>query len=198
MFTGFLLFIGAIVPRTPDGATGAAAAAIVWHVSGLSYMLSVGFGIAAATMLGQALGSGDLERGRQGVWTAARLGFACCIAVAFVSITCAGPIARFFTQDPDVGRFVFWLLVINAMFQSFDNYGVVIGEAFKGAGMTRFVMMIELPLNLLLFLGLAWYIGVHLGGGVIGAWLPLPLYAVTLGVILIIAFRRGLWKRGRA
>ena len=53
-------------------------------------------------------------------------------------------------------------------------------------------------MNLAMFLGLSWWWGLGLGWGVIGAWAPLILYALLFGTIMIVAFRAGLWRRGRA
>jgi Na+-driven multidrug efflux pump len=106
-------------------------------------------------------------------------------------------IASLFNADPEVIRLTFWLFVIVASFQILDNFGIILSEAFKGAGMTLFVMLIEVPVNLL-FLIIAWFLGVHLDLGVIGAWMGMIVYAIIFALVMIVSFRRGLWQHARA
>ncbi len=195
---GFLIFLGFIVPRTRESMAGVAASGIVWNTASVCFFVSLGFGIAAGTMLGQGLGSGELRRAVRGVWTACFLAMGINLAIAIILCTLGRQIVACFNRDPEVIRLGFWLFVIVASFQFIDAFGIVLAEAFKGAGMTLFIMLVEVPMNLAMFLGLSWWWGIGLGWGVIGAWAPLILYALLFGTIMIVAFRAGLWRRGRA
>jgi putative MATE family efflux protein len=197
LHTGFLVFHGLIIPRTAEGTVAVAASGIAWNTAGLCFFVSYGFGIAAATMLGQGLGAGTLQRARQCVWTACFLGYGVNLLLAAVYVVFGRRIASLFNADPEVIRLTFWLFVIVASFQILDNFGIILSEAFKGAGMTLFVMLIEVPVNLL-FLIIAWFLGVHLDLGVIGAWMGMIVYAIIFALVMIVSFRRGLWQHARA
>lgn len=195
---GFLIFHSVIIPRTREGALAVAASGIVWNVAAICFMISLGFGIAAATLLGQGLGSGRIERAVRGVWISCWAGFTITMTLAVVFVVFGRFLAARFTSDPEVIHLAGWLFALVATFQAIDNFGIILSEAFKGAGMTLFVMAVELPVNLILFLGLSWWWGIGLGWGVIGAWAPMILYAFSIAIIMIFAFRAGLWRRGRA
>ncbi len=196
--TGFLIFLGVIVPRTHEGLAAVAASGIVWTTASLSFFVALGFGVAAATMMGQGLGSGDHRFAVRGVWTAVTVAWIINVTIAAGYVIFGRWLTGIFTDDPEVIRLGGWLFVIVASFQFIDNFGIILSEAFKGAGMTLFVMLVETPLNLGLFLGLAWWWGVRLGWGVVGAWAAMIVYAVVFAVIMIVCFRRGLWRRGQA
>lgn len=197
LHTGFLVFHGFIIPRTAEGTAAVAASGIAWNSASLCFFVSYGFGIAAATMLGQGLGSGAIQRARHCVWTACFLGYGGNLMLAVVYVLFGRRIAALFNADPEVIRLTFWLFVIVASFQVLDNFGIILSEAFKGAGMTLFVMLVEVPVNLM-FLVIAWILGVQLDLGVIGAWMAMIVYAIVFALIMIVSFRRGLWQRARA
>jgi MATE family multidrug resistance protein len=196
--TGFLIFLGVLVPLTKEGTQAVAASGIVWGTASLSFFVSIGIGVAAATVMGQGLGAGDSRRAVRGVWTATCMALCANLILSTVYITLGGWIVSRFTTDPRVIHLGFWLYVIVGSFLVTDALGIVLAEAFKGAGMTFFVMAVEVPINLGLFLGLAWLCGIYLDWGVIGAWAPFIVYSVTMAGILTTAFRAGLWRRGRA
>jgi Na+-driven multidrug efflux pump len=197
-FTGFTVFLAVIVPRTREGAAGVAASGIVWTSTSLAFFLSFGLGIAAATLMGQSLGRGDVARARRGVWISAGVGLALVLPVMIACVFAGGAVASLFTPDPEVIRLARVLFLIVASFQLFDNFGIILTEAFKGAGMTLFVMLVEVPLNLGLFLGLSVWWGVGLGWGVVGAWAPMVVYVIIYDAVMVTAFHAGLWRRGRA
>ena len=64
----------------------------------------------------------------------------------------------------------------------------------RGAALTRFPMLVSLALALLILLPGLWLLGVHLGGGVVGAWWAATLYVVGLGVILFARVRYSRWE----
>ncbi|NUP89789.1 MAG: MATE family efflux transporter [Candidatus Sumerlaeia bacterium] len=195
---GFMVFLAAIIPNTREGAVGVAASAIVWVSTALAFMIAFGFGNAAATLMGQSLGAGDPARARHSVWVCAWVSLA---ATLPVTLTCAlaGPwITSLFTQDPEVIRVSRWLFLIIASFQLLDNFGIILAEAFKGAGLNFFVMVVEVPLNLVLFLSLSWWWGVGLNWGVAGAWGAMIPYVLIFDAVMITAFQRGVWRRGQA
>lgn len=195
---GFLLFLAVIIPATREGSTAVAASGIVWSTASLSFFLTVSFGIAAATVMGQSLGAGDLFRAKCGVWTAALMALAVNVVLSVIYITLGGRIVALISDEPAVVRIGFWLYVIVGSFLITDALAIVLLEAFKGAGMTLFAMAVEVPINLVLFLGLAWWWAIGLDWGVIGGWAAFIVYSLAMAAVVIPAFQCGLWRHGRA
>jgi Na+-driven multidrug efflux pump len=70
----------------------------------------------------------------------------------------------------------------------------VLANGLQAAGETFFVMMSEVLTNLVLFVPLAYLMGVVLGGGLNWAWAALPIYIILYSLAIFIKFRNGKWK----
>jgi Na+-driven multidrug efflux pump len=54
-------------------------------------------------------------------------------------------------------------------------------------------MFIEVLTHWVIFLPASYIFGVALGGGIIGAWLALPVYIVSYSLLIYAKYRRGNW-----
>jgi MATE family multidrug resistance protein len=91
-----------------------------------------------------------------------------------------GPVARLFNPDPAVTRLAGELLLFAAAFQLFDAVATVHLSALRGAGDTRFTLLVTSAAAWLLTVPAAAGLGLALGWGARGAWLGLTL---ELGVL---------------
>ena len=92
--------------------------------------------MAAATLVGQALGAGDPQQARDAGWRATR--FAVVVAIGF-GIVCAlarGPLARGFTDDAATIAALGPFLLCLAFAQPFLQAQFTLGGALRGAGDT--------------------------------------------------------------
>jgi putative MATE family efflux protein len=153
-----------------------------------------GLGNAAATMVGQALGAKKPDRAEQAVWTAGNYNALVLGAVSVVFIVLAGPIVTIYTHDPLVGPYaVSCLRIVSAGFVFFA-YGLVITQAFNGAGDTWTPTWINLGCFWLWQIPLAWLLAIYLGMGPQGVFIAMTVAFSTLAVVSAVIFRRGRWK----
>ena len=153
-----------------------------------------GLGNAAATMVGQALGAKKPDRAEQAVWTAGNYNALVLGAVSVVFIVLAGPIVAIYTHDPLVGPYaVSCLRIVSAGFVFFA-YGLVITQAFNGAGDTWTPTWINLGCFWLWQIPLAWLLAIYLGMGPQGVFIAMTVAFSTLAVVSAVIFRRGRWK----
>lgn len=153
-----------------------------------------GFGNAAATMVGQALGAKKPERAEQAVWTAAKynaivLGFVSVLFVAF-----APQIVAIYTHDPLVEPYATACLRIVSAGFVFFAYGLVLTQAFNGAGDTWTPTWINLGCFWLWQIPLAWFLAIHLNMGPQGVFIAMTVAFSTLAIISAVIFRKGHWK----
>jgi len=104
---------------------------------------------------------------------------------------------RVFTSNAEVLRLGVPLLAVGALFQLGDAVGIIASGALRGAGDTRWPFLIQIVLAWGLFLPLGWLGGVHLDGGLVGAWLGATVYVMVLASALALRFRSGAWRRVR-
>ena len=156
---------------------------------------SFGMSNAAATLVGQNLGAGRPDRAEQAVWRAAlyNVCFLAVWGVAFVLF--AGPIAGLFTDDPVVQMWGSRGLRIVAMGFLFYAYGMVVGQAFNGAGDTKTPTWLNFICFWLLEIPLAWFLAHHTSLGPSGVFIAMTVCFCTLAVLSVVLFKRGKWKQ---
>ncbi len=97
---------------------------------------SWGLANAAATLVGQNLGAGQPDRAEISVWRAGLYNMVFLLGVAVVFIAAAEPLIRIFSIDPEVVRFGVSCLVWVSIGYPFYAWGMVMVQAFNGAGDT--------------------------------------------------------------
>jgi putative MATE family efflux protein len=153
-----------------------------------------GLSNAAATMVGQSLGAGKPSRAEKSVWTAGRYnaGFLGILGVAF--LLWASRIVSWFTGDLAIaGHAVDCLRIASLGFLLFA-YGLVLTQAFNGAGDTWTPTWINLACFWVWQIPLAWWLAIHLDWGPRGVYVAMTVAFSTLAVMSAIVFRRGGWK----
>jgi MATE family multidrug resistance protein len=75
-----------------------------------------------------------------------------------------------------------------------DAFGRILGFALRGAGATRLVTVVAFVLQWGVQLPLAWFIGVHLGFGLLGMAISWLLLFAAETIIVTIMWRNGFWS----
>ena len=171
--------------------TGAYAAhQIGLSIESLSFMPGAGMGIAAASLMGRALGAGKVRRARISHNEALRLAVGVMTLMALAFLLMPKYLVGLFTHDPDViaKGCVFLRLVAFAQVPLAVSF--VYAGSLRGTGDTFYVFVVTLLAMWGIRVALSW-----LASG----WLHLSLYAVW-GVFLIDWYFRGVafaWRYHR-
>ncbi|MCD5416706.1 MATE family efflux transporter [Candidatus Bipolaricaulota bacterium] len=174
-----------------------AASSIIRSVIGLSIMPAIGIGVAAAALVGQNMGAKSAEQAEGLAWEGAKLAVYLMAAVGLLLIVFPRAIFSIYTADPAVIALGRIPLILLGMTQAFGGVALVIGQALQGAGNTRYVMLVELFVCSLLYLPLAYLLGLHLQLGIIGAWTGEFVYWLAIALLVGWKFKRGTWKKIR-
>jgi putative MATE family efflux protein len=195
MFVGMLSWpVLMKVVVAPFGTFVVAGYMIAFRVVMFALLPSWGLGNAAATLVGQNLGAKRPERGEQAVWRAAFYNFVFLGCVGLLFVVFAPEIVRLFSQEPEVvaagGR---CLRIISAGFL-FYAYGMVVTQAFNGAGDTRTPMYINLVCFWLWEIPAAYVLSKPLGMGPSGIFFAIAAAFSLVAVLGVAMFRKGRWK----
>ena len=155
---------------------------------------SWGMSNAAATMVGQSLGAGKPDRAERSVWIAGfyNMLFLGTVGLAFVIF--APQLISLFTDDPAVVPWGTACLRYVSFGFLFYAYGMVITQAFNGAGDTWTPTWLNLFCFWLWEIPLAYVLAKVLGFGPRGVFLAITVAFSTLAVASAALFRRGKWK----
>ena len=156
---------------------------------------SWGMANAAATMVGQSLGAGKPDRAEKSVWMAGFYNMIFLGSVGIVFEVLTRPLIGLFTADPAVtATGVSCLRTVAAGFL-FYAYGMVLVQAFNGAGDTFTPTVLNLFCFWLWEIPLAYFLARRMGLGPDGVFRAIAIAFSTIAVVGAITFRRGRWKR---
>ena len=156
---------------------------------------SWGLSGAAATMVGQNLGAKKPDRAERAVYLtgAYNMIFLGAVAIAFIGMP--APIVHIFTSDPIVAGFAIDCLRIIACGNLFYAFGMVMIQAFNGAGDTVTPTIINFFGFWLCEIPLAWLLAFHQHLQVRGVFASIPIAELFITVLGLAVFTRGKWKR---
>jgi putative MATE family efflux protein len=155
---------------------------------------SWGMANAAATLVGQNLGAKQPERAEQSVWTAGFLNMIFLGLISIVFYFVSESVMLLFSSDPEVIAYGTECLRIVTFGYVFFGYGMVIVQAFNGAGDSRTPTILNLFGYWLFQIPLAYIMAMKLGFGASGSFWAIAIAESVMAVVAIIVFRRGTWK----
>jgi len=183
---GFLSFI-AITGLI--GITEQAASQAIISTLFLSFMPCFGFGIAVQTLVGNNAGKGKLNLAKIYGFETAKIATMYTTLLSLIFVLIPEYLLLIITTNRSVIEAAVPAMKIVGVAQIFYATGVVLANGLQAFGLTTFVMFSEVVTNLLIFVPLAYYLGVYLGFGLVGAWLALPAYIVLYSLIIYLKFR---------
>ncbi len=165
-------------------------------LEGFTWPLFWGLAAASASLVGRALGAGDMARVRQVIHRALWLACGCGMLASLVFWFGAGPLSARFTDDPEVLAKATEYARILAFSQLFVAFEALAGGVLEGGGATRAAFWWAAPFNLIR-VPLAWYFTVIEDWGAAGIWwaINFTTYAKAAGLWWRLSL--GQWPRLR-
>ena len=168
---------------------------IAIRVMMFTLMPSWGMSNAAATLVGQNLGARQPDRAEISVWKTGKYNAYFMGAVSLVYLIFAKSIISWFNTTPSVVENGALCLQIIALGYIFYAYGMVVSQAFNGAGDTKTPTKINLISFWLFQLPLAYIAAMVLGWGAMGVFIAITLAEVLLAILAMVWFKKGNWKQ---
>jgi putative MATE family efflux protein len=191
---GTASWIGLVRILSPFGSAALAGYTIGIRMIVFAILPSWGMSNAAATMVGQNLGAKRPDRSERSVWKAAQYNMFFLGSVGVVFVTFARPLVRLFTSDLAIMPYGVACLRIVSYGFLFYAFGMVMTQAFNGAGDTWTPTRINFFIFWMWEIPLAYVLARRLGLGPRGVFWAIPIAFSTLAVVSTLIFRRGKWK----
>ncbi|UCF96315.1 MAG: MATE family efflux transporter [Spirochaetaceae bacterium] len=196
-FTVFILLIGRI------GMVELAATNIAFNINSLAFMPMIGLGMAVSILVGQYVGEGRVELASRSTYS----GFAICIIymgiIALSYLLVPDFYIGFFAAKSapgtfeDIRRTAVVLLRFVAVYSIFDTMNIVFASGIKGAGDTRFVMIMILIMSTGILVVPTFLSLIVFRAGIYTAWIFVTAYVIVLGFGFLLRFLQGKWKSMR-
>ncbi len=177
------------------GTTATGAANVLINVTMVAILPGLGLGLAAASLVGQALGKGDPEDARRWGWDVVKIGAVLMAALGVPMLLIPDPILRIFLHEPHALEMARLPLRLVGATIALDAVGMILLNALMGAGDTRRVMIASVALQWLVFLPAAYVIGPVLELGLLEIWIANIGYRGLLALTMTILWQGGAWKK---
>lgn len=178
------------------GTAELAAAGVLVNLTLVAILPCIGLGIAAATLVGQALGRGDPTDARRWGWQVVAVACAVLSVLALGMGLGAEPLLTFFLPtEPEAVAVAVDPLRIVAVTILLDAVGMVLLNALLGAGAARTVASVSIVLQWGLFLPAAYALGPVLGYGLTGVWLAQAVYRGLQAILFAGIWQGKGWER---
>ncbi len=192
LLVGFLSFvaISGLIGISEQAASQAVISSLF-----ITIMPCMGFGIAVQTLVGNNIGFGKLNLAKYYGFETGKLATLYTLIVGAVFVGAPRIILSLITDDSGVIETAVPALRIAGIGQVFYATSAVMSNGLQAAGKTFFVMMTEIIVNWMMFVPLAWFLGVYLGLGLTGAWAAIPFYVFVFSMVVLIKYSVMDWKK---
>ena len=171
------------------GTMALAAHQVMITISGLFYMVYLGIAAAVAVRVSHFYGQHDLSA----IQATTRAGFRLILLIAG---TMAVPVfflrhhlGCWFTDEPMVGVLVSQTIIPLILYQFGDSLQCTFANALRGIGSMRPMMYAAFVAYFIVSLPLSWFLGIHMGYGIVGIWYAFPVCLIVAGVLYWLIFK---------
>lgn len=187
---GFLSFVSitGIIGTLEQAATQAIISTLF-----ISFLPCFGFGIAVQTLVGNNLGAKKYNLAKIYGFETAKVATIYTIILGFVFTLIPQYVLLIITNDQTIIQTAVPSLRVAGFAQIFYGVGVVLANGLQAAGRSFYVMMSEVITNLIIFVPIAYFLGVYLNLGLTWAWMALPVYIILYSLIIFIKFSSSNW-----
>ncbi|MCC7155847.1 MAG: MATE family efflux transporter [Bryobacterales bacterium] len=187
-------WVGIVRLISTFGTTILAGNTIAVRIIMFTILPSWGISNAAATLVGQNLGAGKPDRAESAVWKIGVYNMTFLGTLGIILFSIPRPLISLFTQDPGVIEAGVEALRIFSVGYLFYALGMVLTQAFNGAGDTRTPTLINVGCLWMFEIPAAWVLAHPLGFGETGVFWSVPVADGLVTLVALWIFKKGAWK----
>lgn len=179
------------------GSSAVAGFTISFRILMFSLMPAWGLSAAAATLVGQNMGAHKLKRAKISVWLTAKYNAWFLGIITLLYLLWGDLFASWFTPNSDVQEIASLGLKIVASGYIFFGVGMVMIQAFNGAGDTRTPSYINMGVFWLLEIPMAYFLAKYFELNMTGIFISIAFCHSLHALVSMWFFKRGKWAKTR-
>ena len=175
------------------GTAELAAANVLTNLTLVAFLPGFGFGLAASSLVSQALGAGDVDAAAAWGLDVAKLAMVVVALTTMIGLVAPDLVLRGFLREPEtlaLARAPMRLLALGIIF---DVGGIVLLNALLGTGASSMVLGVSFTMQWLIATPAFYLIGPVAGLGLFGIWCVNYIYRIAQAGVFLLIWRRRRW-----
>jgi Na+-driven multidrug efflux pump len=186
-------FIVSVRVASQLGEAALATHAYVFQIVMAVIIASVSIGLAAEILIGRLIGAGEFARADALARKSLKIGMISALIFALIAALLSNHLIGLFTSDPKIIASGMTLLWLGLLIEPGRAVNIIMNDALRAAGDARYPALAGLPSQLFVLGAGSWWLGTHLGLGLIGVWLIYALDEWIRGTINWLRWQKKGW-----
>ena len=166
-------------------------------LANVAYVYSIAVAQATQILVGYLLGARKLDEVTRRVWSTIRIALLVSECLTLTLLVFSDPVYSLFTPDPAIHALGRQILFAELALEVGRSVNIVMTRCLSAAGDVWFPVTVGISSQWLVAVGGGWLLGRVLGGGLIGIWIAMACDECLRGVLFVLRFRQGRWKKKR-
>jgi len=156
-------------------------------------VLAISLGRALQIIVGHMVGAGDHEETYRTVFKNLVRSFVITLCAMTIITLFSKPLLSLFTDDPVIISLGATLLLMGFLLEPGRNFNVLLERSLQATGDARFTMGTSVIVIWIFSIPLIYFLGIHLGYGLIGIWVAFIADEWIRGFILFLRWKSKVW-----
>ncbi|MBP1960881.1 MATE family efflux transporter [Paenibacillus aceris] len=158
-------------------------------------VLAVSLGRGTQIIIGRLVGAGEKEEAYRQLFRSLLLSLLLSLAAVTLTVLFRKQLIGMFTDNAEIITLGALLLTFGFLLEPVRCLNIVIGEALRAAGDARFILLVGVCFILGLCVPLTYWLGVHMGYGLVGMWGVFIMDEGLRGLLLLFRWRSRAWEK---
>jgi putative MATE family efflux protein len=154
---------------------------------------SISIGLGAEILIGRLIGAGEFARADTLARKSLKIGMVSAFTFALIAALLGNHLLGLFTNDPKIIASGMTLLWLGLLIEPGRAVNIIMNDTLRAAGDARYPALAGLPSQLFVLGAGSWWLGTHLGLGLVGVWLIYALDEWIRGTINWLRWQKKGW-----
>lgn len=178
------------------GTVAIAANAVASTICGLETIPATAIGIAMITVVGQCVGSGELDQAKRYMGKLLKTAYIWLILLNLSIIPFLNVITNLFQLSPETSSLAVKLMLYHSICcMIIHPLAFCLTNGLRAAGDVRFTMVVSICSMWICRIVLAYVLSLHLGLGLMGIWIAMTIDWLVRAIFFSLRVLRGKWRR---